>query len=42
METAEKALEEAREKGIAASYTEDAHTVLFVIENIEAFDSVRC
>ena len=42
METAEAALIEARDAGIAANYVDDAHTVLFITENIEQFDSVRC
>ena len=42
METAEKALEEARADGVVCFYQSDAHTVLFVIENIEQFDSIRC
>ena len=42
METAEAALLEAREDGVVCFYQGDAHTVLFVIENIQQFDSVRC
>ena len=42
METAEKALNEAREMGCVCFYQGDAHTVLFVVENIKQFDSVRC
>lgn len=42
METAEKALEEARADGTVCFYSEDAHTVNFIIENIRQFDSVRC
>ncbi len=42
MESAEKALEEARADGVVCFYTEDAHTVNFIIENIKQFDSIRC
>ena len=42
METAEIALLEAKACGVNAAYVGDAHTVLFVLENIRQFDSVRC
>lgn len=42
METAEKALHEALSDGVVASYQGDAHTVLFVVENIRQFDAIRC
>ncbi len=42
METAEKAFEEALGDGVVSCYQGDAHTVLFVVENIVQFDSVRC
>ena len=42
METAEAALLEAKASGINAEYVGDAHTVLFIVENIRQFDSVRC
>ncbi len=42
METAETAFLEAKAVGVNATYVGDAHTVLFVVENIKQFDIIRC
>ena len=42
METAELAINEARDMGVVCYYSCDAHTVCYLVENINHFDKIRC